>query len=232
MNLQSKACRKRILCPNCENCKIILDNRTFVLYYVREEQKFGRSVRRKEGTRMQKESELDFSPLPDETAMAQLAYDDWERAEAETMAEYISRRRTVDLASLVRQVVDEELTDTRGVCALAKPPPYIRSNAPRNASGGTSNTSCSTSTICCTFRFCRWPCARRWSSPPHGTERRTPHGGCGSCAQANICRRIKSAPPSESRKNGCARSRTDRTFRTRRSCCVWRRFTACAPIRS
>ena len=61
---------------------------------------------------MQKESELDFSPLPDETAMAQLAYDDWERAEAETMAEYISRRRTVDLASLVRQVVDEELTDT------------------------------------------------------------------------------------------------------------------------
>ena len=62
---------------------------------------------------MQKESDSGFSPLPDETAMAQLAYTDWERAGAETMAEYISRRRTVDLASLVRQVIDEELTDAQ-----------------------------------------------------------------------------------------------------------------------
>ena len=61
---------------------------------------------------MQKESDSGFSPLPDEAAMAQLAYTDWERAEAENMAEYISRRRAVDLASLVRQVIDEELTDT------------------------------------------------------------------------------------------------------------------------
>ena len=61
---------------------------------------------------MQKESELGFTPLPDEAAMAQLAYAQWERAEAENMAEYISRRRTVDLASLVRQVMQEELTDT------------------------------------------------------------------------------------------------------------------------
>ena len=59
---------------------------------------------------MQKESERNFSPLPDEAAMAQLAYSQWERAEAESMAEYISRRRTVDLASLVRQIVEEELT--------------------------------------------------------------------------------------------------------------------------
>ena len=59
---------------------------------------------------MQKESNPDFSPLPDETAMAQLAYSRWERAEAETMAEYVSRRRTVDLSTLVRQVVEEELT--------------------------------------------------------------------------------------------------------------------------
>lgn len=59
---------------------------------------------------MQKESYPDFSPMPDETAMAQLAYARWERAEAESMAEYIGRRRTVDLASLVRQVVQEELT--------------------------------------------------------------------------------------------------------------------------
>lgn len=61
---------------------------------------------------MQKEPNPDFSPLPDETAMAQLAYSRWERAEAESMAEYISRRRTVDLASLVRQVVEEDLTGT------------------------------------------------------------------------------------------------------------------------
>ena len=38
---------------------------------------------------MQKESGLDFSPLPDEAAMAQLAYTQWERAEAESMAEYV-----------------------------------------------------------------------------------------------------------------------------------------------
>lgn len=69
--------------------------------------------RMKEGLNMQKESELDFSPLPDEVAMAQLAYARWERAEAETMAEYVSRRRTVDLAALVRQIVEEELTDTQ-----------------------------------------------------------------------------------------------------------------------
>ncbi len=60
---------------------------------------------------MQKKSDSGFSPLPDEAAMAQLAYSRWESAEAETMAEYISRRRTVDLASLVRQVIEEELTD-------------------------------------------------------------------------------------------------------------------------
>ena len=58
------------------------------------------------------ESQADYAPLPDEAAMAQLAYARWERAEAESMAEYISRRRTVDLASLARQIVEEELTDT------------------------------------------------------------------------------------------------------------------------
>ena len=61
---------------------------------------------------MLKESESGFAPLPDETAMAQMAYSQWERAEAESMAEYISRRRAVDLAALVRQIVDEELTDS------------------------------------------------------------------------------------------------------------------------
>jgi DNA-binding CsgD family transcriptional regulator len=60
---------------------------------------------------MSVESVSDFSPLPDETAMAQLAYSRWERAEAESMAEYVSRRRTVDLAALVRQVTEEELSD-------------------------------------------------------------------------------------------------------------------------
>ena len=60
---------------------------------------------------MSMESQADFSPLPDEAAMAQLAYSRWERAEAETMAEYISRRRTVDLAALVRQAAEEELKE-------------------------------------------------------------------------------------------------------------------------
>lgn len=61
---------------------------------------------------MSVESEMDFAPMPDETAMAQLAYSRWERAEAETLAEYVGRRRTVDLAELAHQVVEEELTDT------------------------------------------------------------------------------------------------------------------------
>ncbi len=62
---------------------------------------------------MQKENkhEPDFTPMPDEAAMAQLSYSRWERAEAESLAEYVGRRRTFDLSSLVRQVVQEELTD-------------------------------------------------------------------------------------------------------------------------
>ena len=56
------------------------------------------------------DTELDFSPMPDEAAMAHLAYSRWERAEAESLAEYVYRRRTVDLALLARQVINEELT--------------------------------------------------------------------------------------------------------------------------
>ena len=59
---------------------------------------------------MHKEKPEDMAPMPEEAAMAQLAYAQWERAEAEDMAHYVSRRRTVDLALLVRQVIDEELT--------------------------------------------------------------------------------------------------------------------------
>lgn len=59
---------------------------------------------------MHKEKPWDMAPMPEEAAMAQLAYHQWERAEAEDMAQYVSRRRTVDLALLVRQVIDEELT--------------------------------------------------------------------------------------------------------------------------
>ena len=59
---------------------------------------------------MHKEKEWEAPPAPDEAAMAQLSYQQWERAEAESMAEYVSRRRTVDLAALTRQAIDEELT--------------------------------------------------------------------------------------------------------------------------
>ncbi|MBQ7546893.1 MAG: transcriptional regulator [Clostridia bacterium] len=59
---------------------------------------------------MHKEMPWDMAPMPEEAAMAQLAYNRWERAEAENLAQYVSRRRTVDLALLVRQVIDEELT--------------------------------------------------------------------------------------------------------------------------
>jgi AraC-like DNA-binding protein len=66
----------------------------------------------KEGVKMPKKAELDFSPLPDEAAMARLSYSRWEQSEAETMAEYVTRRRTVDLAALVRQVIEEDLVGT------------------------------------------------------------------------------------------------------------------------
>lgn len=61
---------------------------------------------------MPKKPQIDFSPLPDEAAMARLSYAHWEQSEAETMAEYVIRRRTFDLAALVRQVIEEELTGT------------------------------------------------------------------------------------------------------------------------
>lgn len=58
-------------------------------------------------------NELDDLPLtPQEERMAKLAYARWEQSEAESMAEYARRRRTVDLASLVVQVMADELTDT------------------------------------------------------------------------------------------------------------------------
>lgn len=60
---------------------------------------------------MRNKLDSDFEPMPDEVAMAQLSYSNWERAEAESLAEFISRRRTVDLAYLVRQIIAEELSD-------------------------------------------------------------------------------------------------------------------------
>lgn len=44
--------------------------------------------------------------------MAQLSYSAWEQADAEDMAAFCSRRRTVDLALLARQVINEELLPT------------------------------------------------------------------------------------------------------------------------
>lgn len=54
-----------------------------------------------------------YVPFADEASMAQLAYDRWARAQAENMAEFIYRRRTVDLAILLRQAIDEELNDNQ-----------------------------------------------------------------------------------------------------------------------
>lgn len=56
-------------------------------------------------------TQQDISPSADEAAMASLAYSRWERAQAESMAEYIYRRRTVDLSVLADAVIQNELTD-------------------------------------------------------------------------------------------------------------------------
>ncbi|MDD6061216.1 MAG: sigma-70 family RNA polymerase sigma factor [Oscillospiraceae bacterium] len=53
----------------------------------------------------------DISPSADEAAMASLAYSQWERAQAESMAEYVHRRRTVDLSLLADEVIRDKLTD-------------------------------------------------------------------------------------------------------------------------
>jgi hypothetical protein len=54
----------------------------------------------------------DFSPSFDEAAMARKSYLDWERANAEEMAEYVYRRRSVDLSFLVGEAVKNELTES------------------------------------------------------------------------------------------------------------------------
>lgn len=54
----------------------------------------------------------DLSPSSDEAAMARKSYLDWERSNAEEMAEYVYRRRTVDLSFLVGEAVNKELTDS------------------------------------------------------------------------------------------------------------------------
>ena len=68
----------------------------------------------------------DTSPTGDEAAMARLSYLQWERSNAEELAEYVYRRRTVDLAYLVSQVMQDELTKSERaavekVCYEQKP---------------------------------------------------------------------------------------------------------------
>lgn len=55
-------------------------------------------------------TDKDVSMSADEAAMASLAYRQWERAQAESMAEYVHRRRTVDLSVLVEDAIQNELT--------------------------------------------------------------------------------------------------------------------------
>ena len=50
-----------------------------------------------------------ITPTSDEIAAAQLSYLNWERSEAEEMAEYVSRRRTVELADLISEIIDNDL---------------------------------------------------------------------------------------------------------------------------
>lgn len=53
---------------------------------------------------------VESPPCFDEIAMAKKSYLDWERSNAEEMAEYIHRRRTVDLSFLVGEAVKKELS--------------------------------------------------------------------------------------------------------------------------
>ena len=57
------------------------------------------------------EREISFVPFADEAALARLSYDRWEQAQAESLADYTYRRRTVDLASLLHKAIGETLTE-------------------------------------------------------------------------------------------------------------------------
>ncbi len=50
-------------------------------------------------------------PTSDEAAMARLSYLDWERSQAEELAEYVYRRRSVDLSLLMGEAIANELTN-------------------------------------------------------------------------------------------------------------------------
>ncbi|MCR5485783.1 MAG: helix-turn-helix domain-containing protein [Clostridiales bacterium] len=54
----------------------------------------------------------DTFPTADELAMAKKAYFDWERSEAESLSDFVCRRRTVDLSYLVGDAMDACLTKT------------------------------------------------------------------------------------------------------------------------
>lgn len=56
-------------------------------------------------------TDRDISMSCDEAAMASLAYRQWERSQAESMAEYVHRRRTVDLSMLLEDAIQNELTE-------------------------------------------------------------------------------------------------------------------------
>ena len=57
------------------------------------------------------QSENSTVPFADEASLARLAYSRWEQQNAESMAEYIYRRRTVDLSVLLQKAIEEELNE-------------------------------------------------------------------------------------------------------------------------
>ena len=57
------------------------------------------------------EREIGFVPFTDEASAARLSYERWEQAQAESLAEYTYRRRTVDLAALLHKAIGETLTE-------------------------------------------------------------------------------------------------------------------------
>ena len=56
---------------------------------------------------------LRMLPVSDETLINAVAYSRWVRSEAEDADAYVRRRKTIDLAQLVQQVIEEELTDAQ-----------------------------------------------------------------------------------------------------------------------
>ena len=88
---------------------------------------------------------LRMLPVGDDTLLDAVAYSQYVRSEAEDADAYVRRRRTIDLAQLVQQVIEEELTDAQKQAVRLR---YYEQRTPTQIAG---LLGLSTSNVCKTL---------------------------------------------------------------------------------